>query len=58
MALRFPAMAGEIAADRAALRRLINGCQVSQALHAIVSLGVPNALAGGPRSLDELASER
>jgi hypothetical protein len=50
-------MAGEIADDRAALRRLINGYQVSQALHAIVSLGVPDALAGGPRSLDELASE-
>jgi hypothetical protein len=51
-------MAGEIAADHAALWRLINGCQVSQALHTIVSLGVPDALAGGPRSLDELAFER
>lgn len=50
-------MSGETAAERAALRRLINGYQVSQALHAIVSLGVPDALAEGQRSVEDLARE-
>jgi hypothetical protein len=50
-------VAGDIGGDRAALLRLINGFRVSQALHAAVSLGVPDALADGPRSVEDLASE-
>lgn len=39
----------------AALRRLVNGYQVSQALHALVVLEIPDRLAAGPRSAGELA---
>src|SRR5688500_18380664 len=38
-----------------ALRRLVNGYQVSQAIHVATVLGVADHLAGGPRSSDELA---
>jgi ABC-type transport system substrate-binding protein len=34
---------------------LLNGMLVSQALHVLASLGVPDLLAGGPRSSEELA---
>ncbi len=37
-------MESEIVADRMALQRLVNGFQVSQALHALVHLGVADAL--------------
>lgn len=39
------------------LRRLINGYQVSQALHVLVALEIPDRLADGPRSAEELAEE-
>jgi DNA-binding IclR family transcriptional regulator len=39
------------------LRRLVNGHQVSQAIHVAVVLGIPDLLAGGPRSSDELAED-
>lgn len=38
------------------LRRLINGYQVSQALHVAAVLGISDALADGPRTVHELAS--
>lgn len=41
----------------ASVRRLVNGYQVSQALHVVARLGVPDLLAGGPRRTVELASE-
>ena len=37
------------------LRQLINGYQVTQAIYAAVTLGVPDLLAGGPRAVEELA---
>src|SRR4051794_26774714 len=37
------------------LRRLVNGYQVSQALHVVATLGVADELADGPRTSDELA---
>jgi hypothetical protein len=43
------------AADR--LARLADGYLVTQLLHVVVALGVPDALADGPRSADELARE-
>jgi hypothetical protein len=39
----------------AALRRLVNGYQVSQAIHAAAVLGIADLLADGPRTCDELA---
>jgi hypothetical protein len=42
-------------ADR--LARLADGYLVTQLLHVVVALGVPDALADGPRSADELARE-
>jgi hypothetical protein len=39
------------------LRRLINGCQVSQALSVAATLGVADLLAAGPRTSDDLALE-
>jgi hypothetical protein len=38
-----------------ALRELVNGFRASQAIHAAVVLGVPDELARGARSTDELA---
>jgi hypothetical protein len=38
------------------LRAMVNGYQLSQALHVAVTLRVPDLLAGGERSADELAS--
>jgi hypothetical protein len=40
----------------ATLRRLVNGYQVSQALHVVATLGVADRLAEGPRTSDELAA--
>src|SRR4051812_15425870 len=39
----------------AALRRLLNGYQVSQAVHVAAVLGIPDLLADGPRTPNELA---
>jgi O-methyltransferase domain/Dimerisation domain len=43
-------------ASRRDLRRLINGYQVTQALHVFASLGVADRLAAGPRTSEELAA--
>src|SRR5207248_382835 len=43
-------------APSAALRRLINGYQVSQAIHVATVLDIPELLAEGPRTPDELAA--
>ena len=43
------------AAER--LARLADGYLVTQLLHVAIALGVPEALAGGPRSADDLAAE-
>src|SRR4051794_28717077 len=40
----------------ATLRRLVNGYQVSQALHVAATLGVADRLADGPRTSDEIAA--
>ena len=40
-----------------ALRRLINGYQVSQAIHVAATLGIADLLARGARDSDDLASE-
>ena len=40
----------------AVLLAMVNGYQVSQALHAAVALGLPDLLAGGPRSPSDLAT--
>src|SRR3954451_8480679 len=40
----------------AALRRLVNGYQVSQAIYVAATLGIADLLADGPRSSDELAA--
>jgi len=39
----------------ARLLRLVNGYQVSQAIHVAASLGIADLLADGPRTSDELA---
>jgi O-methyltransferase/methyltransferase family protein len=41
----------------AVLRRLVNGYQVSQALHVAAMLGIADRLAGGPRASDDVAAE-
>jgi hypothetical protein len=41
----------------AELRRLVNGYQVSQAIHVAATLGIADLLADGPRTSDELAAE-
>lgn len=40
----------------AELRRLVNGYQVSQAIHAAATLGIADLLADGPRASDDLAA--
>lgn len=40
-----------------ALRRLVNGYQVTQAIHVATTLGIPDLLADGPRSSDHLAGK-
>ncbi len=40
----------------AALRRMVNGYQVTQAIHVAATLGIADQLAGGPRGSDDLAS--
>ena len=37
------------------LRHLVNGFQVSQAIHVAAALGIPDLLADGPRTSEELA---
>ncbi len=39
------------------LRRLVNGYQVSQAIHVAASLGIADLLAAGPRASEELAAD-
>jgi hypothetical protein len=48
-------MDSELVADRRSLRRMVDGFMVSQALHALVHLGIADALGSGPLSADELA---
>jgi hypothetical protein len=43
-------------APSATLRRLINGYQISQAIHVATVLGIPDLLAEGPRTADDLAA--
>jgi hypothetical protein len=43
--------------DRVRLARLTDGYLVTQLLHVAVALGVPDALAAGPRPIDDLARE-
>jgi SAM-dependent methyltransferase len=43
--------------DRERLARLADGYVVTQLLHVAISLGVPEALAAGPRRIDDLARE-
>ena len=50
-----PGNAGGATAPSAELMRLINGYQVSQALHAAAALGVADHLKDGPRPSDVLA---
>src|SRR6476620_10000535 len=40
----------------AEMMRLINGYQVSQAIHVAAALGIGDLLASGPRSSDDLAA--
>jgi len=37
------------------IMRLVNGYQVSQALHVVAVLGIADLLADGPRASDDLA---
>src|SRR6266851_7194491 len=41
----------------ASVRRLVNGYQVSQAIHVLVRLEIPDRLTDGPRSASDLAVE-
>jgi hypothetical protein len=41
---------------RSELHRLVNGYQVSQALHVLTLLGIPDRLADGPCSSQDLAA--
>lgn len=43
--------------DNAALRRKIMGGVVAQAIHAVVETGVVDRLAGGPATVDEVATD-
>jgi hypothetical protein len=43
--------------DRVRLARLTDGYVITQLLHVAVALGVPEALAAGPRRIDDLADE-
>ena len=40
-----------------ALRRLVNGFRISQAIHVAATLGIADLLADGPRGVDDLAAE-
>jgi predicted O-methyltransferase YrrM len=39
------------------LRRLVNGYQVTQAIHVVAALGIADLLGDGPRASDELAAQ-
>ena len=41
----------------ATVSRMVNGYQISQAMHVLVRLGIPDRLAAGPRSSTDLAVE-
>jgi O-methyltransferase domain/Dimerisation domain len=43
--------------DFGAIFKLIGGYRISQAIYAVVELGIPDLLAAGPRHCDELARE-
>src|ERR1700730_14514854 len=47
---------GGYTAARSELHRLVNGYQVSQALHVLTALGIPDRLADGPCSSEDLAA--
>src|SRR2546430_15837633 len=49
-------MSGEEQRPANALRQLIDGYQVSQALHAAAVLGIADLLEDGPRTSDDLAA--
>ena len=49
-----PTERGESAAE--ALRRLVDGYQVSQAIHVAATLGIADLLADGPRTADDLST--
>jgi predicted O-methyltransferase YrrM len=44
-------------APTAVLRRLVNGYQVTQAIHVVAALGIADLLRDGPRASDELAAQ-
>jgi hypothetical protein len=48
-------MTGDPVQSRTALRRLINGFQISQSIYVAVTLRIPDLLAEGPRANDDLA---
>lgn len=48
-------MTTDTTSARGTLLKMLNGYQVSQALHVAAALGIPNLLVDGPRSVDELA---
>src|SRR5215207_8713358 len=48
-------MAEPVESHSAELRRLVNGYQVSQAIHVAAVLGIADLLADGPRASDDLA---
>jgi hypothetical protein len=50
-------MADSAVPPRDRLRQLVNGYQVTQAIHVAVVLGLPDLLASGPRSASDLAAE-
>lgn len=52
----YAASVAEAEPPSAVLLRLINGYQVSQAIHVAAALGVAEQLADGPRTVDDLAS--
>ena len=37
--------------------KLIGGYRISQAIYVVVEVGIPDALAAGPKTCDELAAE-
>ena len=49
-------VADDITRSRAELRELINGFRVTQTLYVLVTSGVADLLAGGPRTAEDLAA--
>src|SRR3954449_1927835 len=50
-----PAHGDQVPSAYAGVMRLVNGYQISQALHVAASLGIADLLASGARTSDELA---